>query len=618
MTNYPIIEGLSLFVYQAIILWTLCGALGRWAMRCAGISHDLDLARPLGFGLAMALVPWVGLTGLGRTDLLWESIGLILFVLGVWRLGKARLNLVLPKRALDGWALAIPCGAVLLVLFSKRCYLLGGINNTDEFRSLLLVGSFANSGLMPSFPFDASAPLSYSYGVFAVGGLLYRMVHGVGYPAISVLVINAFISIYFFRMLYSVCRRVFQPNSVAAFAIVATTVTFYGFDFLMIGDDWGHVEWWTSFQIAQAASQQIFVYHYVWAGICCLVGAVHFHSFLVRQSASHLVVSALFFVFAALSGAITFVWGFLSLFGVVIATAVFETENRNWKRSLALRWSTGKGYFVALFLLCALLLLPQVFTYAARDTLFTFSIYPRYWESREFVFSTNWVPSLLRAVKELIVDIGPFLMAALVASWFYWLRPNRSAVGRLAPFLGIIATGSVLMTFSFSSFFDWTARGFLVTSLALPFVFAHLVLSNRTFWNQRWVLAVAMVLLAPQAYNFFVECKFRSNNCASAPEMARAWNQEIPFETYVHAKNRGQVDMLGFAGRAMVTSAHNGQLYTYLNNESFLTQYLGWNHRFLPCQSSRFGKSTPSDRYWELSPDGKSIEQLCQFQLSRR
>ena len=184
---------------------------------------------------------------------------------------------------------------------------------------------------------------------------------------------------------------------------------------------------------------------------------------------------------------------------------------------------------------------------------------------------------------------------------------------RLRPFGIAVLVSMFLLTCTVTVKTDWYARGFLVPTMLSAFLAAQIF---SPYLQKRWGPALILLLLAPQAFAALLEQLPHRSQMAPQVESMIGLNREFPLGTVFYLKNKEdvahvfppEIDDVLFSGRAIVTSPPI-QFVSYIPHPDILDA-LGIQGGFVPCSTTRYGKSTPQDRYALI--EGKRItEQPC-------
>lgn len=556
----------------------------------------------LGFSLMPLITAYLGLAGVFRAaPWLVQALGWLYIAFAVAWLGLGLTRLARKKgKDLPWLALVVPLLMLAALFWCKFHYLSGGVDNGDDMRSMLLTGSFAANYLKPAFPFDLSIPVSYSYYLYETSAFLYAFSSGSGLASEPVLIVNIMAVALFFCCLWRVSSALFKERVVLGFTLAAAAIAFCGWDFVnaeFIAQN-RHVEWWNIVQVTTFASYMVWTYQYVWTlGICILALYFH-HKATEEQSLAKWALFCIFLILSAGFGAITFVWTSAALFLLTLGDLA-----RKGKPHL-LFLLKGLPITVGIVVLG---IAPVIFAYIGREQILSLTPVPHWWFHTQPPLTD--ISAFFNQVMTGLIEWGPLLVMGIFAGFWTAFRPKADPLSRR---LGLVMVISALgVTFTRSPFFDWHCRGgFFILTVLGGLMITDLVLRRVEKLHGRAQktasLALVVLLILPGGYTAYLELRHRAEDMHHAPDSAFVVNKMTPLHTVLYFKDPIPYPFLSITGRAVLTPEYP-VLSTYMNDEDFLREKLGWTQPFTPCTSTRYGESTPDGQYVEFDPDSQNL-----------
>lgn len=587
-------------------------------------------------GVFPALVSICGYLGIARVFLLPElcAAGAALFAL--WLAFKKRNSIAHFCKKLLTWSnmpyvtVAILFSAIFVV--AQGCYLEGGINNLDQFRGLGFTSAFAANDLKPAHPLDLSLPVSYGYYFYEYTAFLYSAVNGQGWPSAALFIGAMFCIAAFYFSFLQFAKKLIPGFTPALGFLAVLAVTFYGLDFLSPNSY--HGDWWNTYQITQMASYWSWLYHYLLGAAFALAALVWLHEALMQQSSEKFFVSILFLLLAPLYATITGIF-----FGGVYALIFLLAALRD-RKTVSLLYFGGKSAqaFSLLVFSAIILCAPQIFTFWGRGSYLSLHE-PVLWFTQKPVSQASWL-DWQQSFGLLGAELGPlhFLAFFLTPVCIYSLYKQRPAAGLIifSLFVAIIFSLSFVQAPTLDWY--WRAGNFgLIILTALTAVWTMSYIPYERNLKSVAILSLVLALLAPGAWNFYVENMKRYNNCFAAPKAAMDINRGIglhmaigytpeertppgkpilpePGHPWSHAYFRDKeskvtlnseqdvaLAMAHQAGRVTITKKNPlwAFLDVYAAPAPFLLKYFSWKEAAV-CGKSWYGSSIPRKDYVKI------------------
>ncbi len=564
-----------------------------------------------GFAFFPVIISYIGLSGLGKIIPFVEALALMCAIAGgywIWML----LSQMKWRRPVKEWLLliSVPAVALTLLVIGKYCYLAGGSNFSDEFRSIHFIGSFATNSLKPAFPYDFSLPLSYSYYFFEGGAFLYAAARGLLSPSIALLATTLVSVAVAYRILYLICTELFashlrsdesfgrQAHTLRKYFLVSAVLTFSSLDGLVrpIAEYFG-VNLLNQLQFHPINAYFHNNYQYLLSIGLCSLGVLFGMRYLREKKMEYWFACAAFFSMALGYATITFLWAAIG-FGFVLLLQLRRKEH------IVSLLKAVPGSLAIMIVM----LLPQFAIFLPRLLHVAELSFPHLW----FPYDANFfirsaypnVAMLLHLFSLILTDLGPLLTAGVIAAPVLLLLRLRK--GRhpspdepaLMPFAIIITVVLMLMTVTWAPVSDWFVRGFFVAQYLSAFfvaAFADALLMGK---YRTITVTIGMLLLCTAGASFVIENAHATNNCKAMSPEAAELNVHYPLGTIflVTEDKDGIVEAnIRNAGRALI-NPFNKILSSYLNAPDFLQNVLGVKKVFIPCASTPYGLSTPEGK----------------------
>lgn len=560
------------------------------------------------FGACATLLSWLGMTGFFRSGVMAPALGMGFSGYALWH---RRRSYAFLRKAYAAWPYIV-CfilAVAVLAAIPKWCYLSGGINNTDDIRSITLTSAFAANYLKPAFVYNFSIPISYSYNLYEISAFLYAIVSGSGWPSVT-LVVTSTAAIVLFYLVYALfLQTAFPQRSPLAVLVGLASITFYGSDIFIYkaAISHQHSEGWNPYQISQMATYQQWVYQYL-ISMGFALGALCALAEYNRQPHRHwLYAAAACTGFALTFGAITGVWlvaacGVLALFTLAL--------NR---RAIV----PALPCLPIILAIAAFILYPQFYTFVGRDTIVSLQE-PSLWYRRiplEHASLRDWVNefNILRNELGFMLIVG-FMAIPLMG----WDALRRREWGLLAAFaMCIAAMLGLSLTSAPASAPDWFWRGGnLLLTVGASVASVWLYEKLRVRMSVRWLHVGATLLLAPGMLNYMAENKLRYETCTPAAHAAYKINRAVALNDVIVSKGAYYKFDILLGGRSFYSNHEKDYSTTYRNYDAFLTRTLGYRPDSPPCRVTRFGMALPSRAAAMATAQGPFLRSSCDRGIS--
>jgi hypothetical protein len=553
------------------------------------------------FGASATVLTWLGITGFFRGGAMAPAMGLAFAFYAIW---YRRQYYALLRDTYRKWPYIVCFIAAIAVLAAipKWCYLNGGINNTDEIRSITLTSAFAANYLKPAFVYNFSIPLSYSYNLYEISAFLYSIVSGYSWPSLTLLVTSTAAIIMFYLAYALFLHGAFPRRNSLTILVGLLSVTFFGEDIFVFefGLVKGHMEEWNRLQVSQMATYHQWVYQYLLSMGFALGTLYALAEFCENLHRHWLYAAAACAGFALTFGAITGTW----LIAAAVTFALFAI-------ALNPRIILHGLYALPLILVIAVVILyPQKYTFIARDTILSFQA-PSLWYNRIPLSMAHWSDwarelNVIRNEFGLLLTMGLLAIPFLAGEAFY-----KKQWGLLAAFSMCLASVlGMFFTATTAAAPDWFWRGgnlMLTVVASIGTVWVHEKLRNGI---GRWLYILLPALLAPGIINYMVESKLRYQFCYPAPSVSRAINRSVDLNHVIVNSVYNKFDLL-ISGRSLYSNYVNDYTTTYRNYPYFLSRKFRYSPEQSPCAETRFGPALPDNILVLTTPQGGFIPSPC-------
>ena len=541
----------------------------------------------MAFGFSGPLLSAIGFTGFFRLPGVPIAIGLILACYAVAHYNQFRLisRTVWREEPQAYFFVAI---MLLLLMAGKWCYLQGGINNNDEYRSVLLTSGFAANYLKPAFPTNLSLPVSYGYYLFEISAFLYATVNGYSWPELPIVSVNLACIAFFYCAFVCSVRVAFPGHTSMTKWIALSIITFYGISTSVAAlfniHYRTHSQLWHNYQFTTMIYNFHWTYHYLLGLGFVLAALISLAHYCKDQHRHWLFTATAAIGFTLTFSAITGIW----LLGLLMFCAIVAAAYSYGYIPAFLR------HMPICLIIMSIILLPQVFTFMGHEHFVSWD-YPRAWFTREVLFDAS--ESSISNISILFHELGPMLFIGMLGIPFYGIIAFRDRNWFLAAIAGMGIIAILGATFTNSSHPDWYWRGsnnFLILSAAFGAIWLYD--RGRYLISSWWLHIVVLIGILPCVIQFGNKVLEHTNRCYPADEISKKINTAIDLHTVLQNQQPDLQLKAILAGRIYYDNALfklPSFITLYHNEVPFLIQYLGYDSHASICQGTVYGMALP-------------------------
>lgn len=539
----------------------------------------------ISLGFCPVLISWLGFAGFFRLPYVTGSAGILFALYALKKSAQLQSTIVNAYRS-DRYNFCLLAIIMIALSIPKWCYLYGGINNSDEIRSLALTSGFAANYMKPAYPFNLSIPISYSYYLFQIPAFLYSSISGYSWPSIPI-GLTSLVAIAFFYMMFSLYLQALFPKRGAYTLLIGNLcITFFGLDVFVPFDPLtvGQIDSWNRIQVSAMATYHHWVYLYL-LSLAFGMGALYAMARYSSTPHPHWIYAgSSCALFSLTFGAITGVWMSIAIAALALIIALFEH-----KKALTALQSTP-----AILLLIVFIMLPQIYTFTGRDTLVRWESSPLLWFSRtnmENVSYRTWRFNALVLWKEIgpILTLGLFMALCLV--WTAFRRRQWHLIAIV--YMAFTTIGITCMTSA--SVRDWFWRGgnlLLIVFSTIGFLWLYEWLRIRT--SVLLLHSAIGLALVPGIINYAMESYFRWRSCVIPHENVVKLNRSTNLHSvFVDEKAFSHRHIL-MGGRVYYDYIASEFIVTYRNMKSVRRLQFHFPPHQTPCEQTWYGTALPN------------------------